>query len=227
MGVKFNFWKLCSINTRNFIFSIIISLAYNVERFSLVFIPREDSWGIQPNIYYLFLDKAPFPNPHLLSLEKTEWYNLDKEFTFSFLPTSRTGLKDVFSVPLFCSSPLPTSESRTFPAVYSESKEGKFLQLPKFLLCPKIALDLKVLLSFLNDIVLSWVSPSPQVCGMRRRRRGNTLACCGFCPPSLCSAVAAVNWLRYVICTWWLLVAFLEKEGKVWEQQLYLFEKIQ
>lgn len=160
-------------NTRNLIFSIIISLACNVERFSLGFIPCEDSRGIQPNIYYLFLDKAPFPNPHLLSLEKTEWYNLDKKFTFSFLLTSRTGLKDVFPVPLFCSSPLPTSESRTFLAVYSESEEGKCVQLPKFLLCSKIALELKVLLSFLNDVVPSYVSPSPQACGMRRRRRGN------------------------------------------------------
>lgn len=57
----------------------------------------------------------------------------------------------MFPIPLFCSSPLPTSESRTFPAVYSEPEEGKCLQLPNFLLCPKIALELKVLLSFLND----------------------------------------------------------------------------
>lgn len=79
----------------------------------------------------------------------------------------------MFPVPLFCSSPLPTSESRTFLAVYSESEEGKCVQLPKFLLCSKIALELKVLLSFLNDVVPSYVSPSPQACGMRRRRRGN------------------------------------------------------
>lgn len=49
---------------------------------------------------------------------------------------------------------------------------------------------------------------------MTKRRRGNTLACCGFCPPSLCSAVAALNWLHYVICTWCYRWLSLRKKGE-------------
>lgn len=49
---------------------------------------------------------------------------------------------------------------------------------------------------------------------MTKRRRGNTLACCGFCPPSLCSAAAALNWLHSVICTWCYRWLSLRKKGE-------------
>lgn len=51
-------------------------------------------------------------------------------------------------------------------------RKGKAFSYSKFLLCPKIALELKVLLGFFNGVVPSCMDPSPQSCAIRRRKEG-------------------------------------------------------